>query len=160
MHKFLFYNKFIIFLYMFRTMCSSSGGQNCIIQHLVSSHSVGGRPVHRCTRRPPTEVHGTATYRMWWYQMLYNTILTSWWWAQQCSKRVEKYNKLIIKQEFAILKFFLRDKNVKFRSVTDYLMKQWLVTGYVNCYPVMLHMYYSSLLRLWKPTCVFSNLSS
>ena len=33
-------------------MCSSSGGQNCIIQHLVSSPSVGGRPVH-----------GTATYR-------------------------------------------------------------------------------------------------
>ena len=27
-------------------MCSSSGGQNCITQHLVSSHSVGGRPVH------------------------------------------------------------------------------------------------------------------
>jgi len=23
-----------------------------------------------------------ATYRMWWYQMLYNTILTSWWWAK------------------------------------------------------------------------------
>ena len=29
MHKFLFYNKFIIFLYMFRALlCSSSGGQN------------------------------------------------------------------------------------------------------------------------------------
>ena len=28
-------------------MCSSSGGQNCIIQHLVPSHSVDGRPVHR-----------------------------------------------------------------------------------------------------------------
>ena len=27
-------------------MCSSSGGQNCFIQHLVSSHSVGVRPVH------------------------------------------------------------------------------------------------------------------
>ena len=27
------------------TMCSSSGGRNCIIQHLVSS--VGGRPVHK-----------------------------------------------------------------------------------------------------------------
>jgi len=39
----------------FEHMCSSSGGQNCIIQPLVSSHSVGGRPV----------------------QMLYNTILTS-----------------------------------------------------------------------------------
>ena len=37
MHKFLFYNKFIIFLYMFRArLCSSSGGQNCIVQHLVS----------------------------------------------------------------------------------------------------------------------------
>jgi len=50
MHKFLFYNKFIIrvFLYMFRALlCSLSGGQNDIIQHLVSSHSVGGRPVHR-----------------------------------------------------------------------------------------------------------------
>jgi len=31
---------------MFRALlCSSSGGQNCIIQHLVSSRSVGGRPV-------------------------------------------------------------------------------------------------------------------
>jgi len=52
MHKILFYNKFIISLYMFRalcssTMCSSPGGQNCSIQHLVSSHTVGGRPVHR-----------------------------------------------------------------------------------------------------------------
>ena len=47
---------------MFRAlMCSSSGGQNCIIQHLVSSHSVGGRLVYRlreesslnlCTGRP------------------------------------------------------------------------------------------------------------
>jgi len=75
---------------MFRALlCSSSGGQNCIIQHLVSSHSVGDRPVH-----------GTITYRVWRYQMLYNTILTSWWWTQQCSKHVEGYNKLIIKHEF------------------------------------------------------------
>ena len=34
----IFNNKFIIFLYMLRALlCSSSGGQNCIIQHLVSS---------------------------------------------------------------------------------------------------------------------------
>jgi len=47
MHKFLFYNKFIIFLHMFRALlCLSSGGQNCIIQHLVSLHSVGGRSAH------------------------------------------------------------------------------------------------------------------
>ena len=52
---------------MFRALlCSSSGGQNCITQHLVSSHSVGGRPVHRlredslnlCTERP---VHVSST---------------------------------------------------------------------------------------------------
>ena len=37
MHKILFYNMFIICIYMFRALlCSSSGGQNCIIQHLVS----------------------------------------------------------------------------------------------------------------------------
>ena len=56
MHKFLFSNEFIIFLYMFRALlCSSSGGQNCIIQHLVSSHSVGGRPqpAHRTATPPP-----------------------------------------------------------------------------------------------------------
>ena len=48
MHKLFFYFNFIIYLYMFRALlCSSSGGQNCIIQHLVSSHSVGGRPVHK-----------------------------------------------------------------------------------------------------------------
>ena len=48
MHKFLFYNKFIICLYMFPALlCLSSGGQNCVIQHLVSSHSAGGRPVRR-----------------------------------------------------------------------------------------------------------------
>ena len=34
-------------LHVSSTICSPSGGQNCIIQHLVSSHSVGGRPVHR-----------------------------------------------------------------------------------------------------------------
>jgi len=40
---------------MFRALlCSSLGGQNCIMQHLVSSHSVGGRPVR--IGRPPTGV--------------------------------------------------------------------------------------------------------
>jgi len=48
-------------LHVSSTMCSSSGGHNCIIQHLVSSHSVGGRPLQMssfnlCTGRPPTGV--------------------------------------------------------------------------------------------------------
>jgi len=48
MHKFLFYNKFIICLHMLRALlCSLSGGQNCIIQHLDIITTVGGRPVHR-----------------------------------------------------------------------------------------------------------------
>jgi len=38
-------------LHISSTVCSSSVGQNGTIQHLVSSRSVGGRPVH-----------GTATY--------------------------------------------------------------------------------------------------
>jgi len=74
MHQFLFYNEFIILLYMFRAkLCSSSGGQNCITQHLASSFSAGGRP------------------------------MTPWWWARLCSKHVEEYNKLIIKQELVHL---------------------------------------------------------
>ena len=50
-------------LHVSSTMCSSSGGQNCIIQHLVSSHTVGGRPVHRLREDLSQPVHGTATYR-------------------------------------------------------------------------------------------------
>ena len=47
---------------MFRVLLrSSSGGQNCVIQFFATSHSVGGRPVHRlredlCNGRPPTGV--------------------------------------------------------------------------------------------------------
>jgi hypothetical protein len=54
--NFLFYNKFITVLYMFGALlCSSSGGQIVLIQHLVSSFCVGDRPLHRlCTGRSPT----------------------------------------------------------------------------------------------------------
>jgi len=64
----LFYNTFITFFYMFRaTPCSSSGSQILLIQNLLWSLSVSGRPVHRlreksrefslnlCTGRPLTE---------------------------------------------------------------------------------------------------------
>ena len=47
-HFLCFYNTFITVLYMFpATSCLSSGGQIVLIQHLVSSLSVSGRPVHR-----------------------------------------------------------------------------------------------------------------
>jgi len=54
MHKFLFYNKFIIFLYMFRAQQFS--------KH-VEEYNTYYKTRHR-----------TATYRMWRHQMLYNTI--------------------------------------------------------------------------------------
>ena len=44
----LYFNTFIIFLYMFRALlCSSSGGQIVLIQHLVSSLSLGDCSVNR-----------------------------------------------------------------------------------------------------------------
>jgi len=67
----LFYHTCITVLYMFREKsCSSSGGQIVLIQHLVSSISLSGRPVcrSRFTSRP---AYRKATYREWLYQMLY-----------------------------------------------------------------------------------------
>ena len=43
----------------FEHMCSSSGGQNCIIQSLVSSHVQGAVSCTDCVQI----AHGTATYR-------------------------------------------------------------------------------------------------
>ena len=44
----LYLNAFITFLYMFRALlCSFSGGQIVLVQHLVSSHSLGDCSVHR-----------------------------------------------------------------------------------------------------------------
>jgi len=67
MHKFLFYNKFIIYSYMFQALCAHHQEvkfyytASCIITPL------GGYPVHRlredslnlCTGRPPTECDDT-----------------------------------------------------------------------------------------------------
>ena len=60
--NFVLQEVYFIPLHVSSTVCSSSGVQNCIIQPLVSSHSVGGRPVHRCTGWPPTEYDDTRRY--------------------------------------------------------------------------------------------------
>jgi len=79
MHKFLFYNKFIIFLYVFRALCAHHQEVIKTILYSIWYHHTcrctGWERTpctHLCTGRPPTGVM---------YQMLYNTILTSWWWA-------------------------------------------------------------------------------
>ena len=60
MQKILFYNKFTIRLYMFRTLCAH---EEVILYYTASDiiTLVGGRPVHRlranlCTGRPRTGV--------------------------------------------------------------------------------------------------------
>ena len=60
----LYFNKFIMLIYMFRALlCSSSGGQILLVQHLVSSLSLGDCTVHSlressrnlCTEQSPKE---------------------------------------------------------------------------------------------------------
>jgi len=49
----LCFNTFVTFLYMFRALiCSSSGGQILLLQHLVSSLSSGDCSVHRLREDP------------------------------------------------------------------------------------------------------------
>jgi len=60
MRKILFFSKFIIRLYMFRALCAHHQGSKFYYTASGIIRPVGGRPVHR-----------TATYRMWWHQMLY-----------------------------------------------------------------------------------------
>jgi len=125
MYKILFYNKFIISLNMFRALlCSSSWGQ--IVLYSIWYHH--------------TETSGLklildySLVSVWWYQMLYNTILTSWWWAQQCSKHVKAYNKLIItKQDFVhqvgkLLILYWDARSAKHKK------KSWAVDRYSNWY--------------------------
>jgi len=65
MHKFLFYNKFIICLYMFRALCAHHQEAKIVYTTSGIITPVGGRPVHKlredsslnlCTGRPPTGV--------------------------------------------------------------------------------------------------------
>jgi len=61
---------------MFRALCAHHQEVKIVLCTIWYHHTVGGRPVRRlresslnlCTGWPPTGV-------------MYNTILTSWWWA-------------------------------------------------------------------------------
>jgi len=65
MHKFLFYNKFIICIYMFRAICAHHQEVKIVCTTSGIITPVGGRPVHRlredsslklCTGQAPTGV--------------------------------------------------------------------------------------------------------
>jgi len=107
MHKILFYNKFIICFYMFRALCAHHQEVKIVIYSICYCHTSrwqSGTQVEDCAPDGHLEV--------WWYQMLYNTILTFWWRAQQCSKHVEAYNKLIIKKRFCASSWLITETNI------------------------------------------------
>ena len=104
MHKIFFYNKFIIHLYMFRARCAHH--QEVKLYYTASGiiTTVGGRPVHMLredwfqpVRSQP--VHRTATYKFDDTRcciIQFDLLMMS----TPCSKHVEVYNKLIIKEDF------------------------------------------------------------
>jgi hypothetical protein len=84
-----FFLMFISILYMFRaTSCSSSEESIVSIQRLVYVTLCRWRDLH--TRRSPTQSD--------LYQKLYGYNWFSWWWARDCSKHVENWNKYIKKE--------------------------------------------------------------
>jgi len=70
MHKFLFHNKFIPCLYMFRALCAHRQEVKIVLYSIWYHHT---------SRWPSRAPDGHL--QVWWYQMLYNTISTSWRWA-------------------------------------------------------------------------------
>jgi len=70
MHKFLFYNKFIVGFYMFLALCAHHQEVR-IVLYSVWYH----RLREDCS--PLSTCAPDGHLQVWWYQMLYNTILTS-----------------------------------------------------------------------------------
>ena len=85
----------------FEHMCSSSGGQNCITQPLVSSGMQEHMLLH--TRRSSThsDINETVTYRC---DDTRGGVIQFWPPDDEhmCSKHVEAWNKLIVKQKFCV----------------------------------------------------------
>ena len=72
----LFYNTFIIILYMFRALYAHHQEVELYWYSIWYRHSVSGRAVHR-----------TATDWRWRYQMLHQYNSTPWWWAYNARNR-------------------------------------------------------------------------
>jgi len=97
----LFHNKFLFHdTTCFEHMCSSSGGQNCITQPLVSSHSVCDHLVHE-----------TATYRCDDTRgCVYNFDLLM---MSTCARNMYSHEiKLIVKQKFCASSWLSTEINI------------------------------------------------
>ena len=67
--------------------------------------------------------------QVWRYQILYNTVLTSWWWSQQWSKHVEAYNKSYYKTRICALSWLITKI---YSTCSIRLLVQWLKLSLVN----------------------------
>ena len=79
----LFYGKFISCLYMFRAPCAHHQEVKIVLYSIWYHHTYrwpSGAQVER-GRGPLSTCTLNGHLQVWWYQMLYNTILTSWRWA-------------------------------------------------------------------------------
>ena len=90
---FLFYNKFISCLYMFRAHVLIIRRSKLYYTASGIIKPIGGRPVHRLRG-----VHRTATYR---FDDTWGCIIQFWPPDDEhmCSKHVEAWNKLMVKQK-------------------------------------------------------------
>jgi len=75
MHKIFFYKKFIIRLYMFRAQYAHHQEVKIVLYSIWYHHTC------RWPSRAQVESWRDGHLHVWRYQMLYNTIFTSWWWA-------------------------------------------------------------------------------
>jgi len=72
MQKFLFYNTFIIFLYMFRTLCAHHQEVKIVLYSVWYLHTLQVAVRCACWERTLHQpVHRTATYTVWQYQMFH-----------------------------------------------------------------------------------------
>ena len=95
LHKFLFYNNiYYMLLHVSSTIVLIIRRSKLYYTASGIVTPVGGRPVHRlredwleCTPTSPLSTCAPDGHlQVWWYQMLYNTILTSLWWAHSALK--------------------------------------------------------------------------
>ena len=63
MHKILFYNKFIIFLYMFRALCAHQQEVKIVLYSIWHHHTCRWPPGAQVEKCLSQSVNGTATYR-------------------------------------------------------------------------------------------------
>ena len=89
MHKFFFIISLLYASTCFEHCCAHHQEVKIVLYSIWYRHTcrwLSGAQVETVLSQP---VHRTATYSVWRYQMLYNTILTSWWWTQQSGAQVE-----------------------------------------------------------------------